>query len=215
MMCTCKGYYVPTASAGSVDGRLHDARLLRRRCIGGSFGIYFQTHRIHLTLLARLRREADHMDHGTPKRDRLARCGMLHPHPDRVVSDLPSRSPFFDPDDVVQMKYEMLRCAESEGCSVAEAARRFGLSRVSFYEARERYEADGLAGLLPRKKGPKRGHKLSDEVVTFVRELLGTGPPAPTWNELGRRVEETFGRKLHPRSIARRLGRGGEKGGAP
>jgi transposase len=140
---------------------------------------------------------------------------MLHPHAGRVVSELVSRSPFFDPEDVVQMKYEMLRCAEAEDCSVAEASRRFGLSRVSFYEARERYGADGLAGLLPRKKGPKEGHKLSDEVVAFVRGLLATGPPAPSWNELSRRVEETFGRKLHPRSIARRMRQDGGKGGAP
>jgi len=154
------------------------------------------------------------MDHGTPKRERLARDGMLHPHAGRVVSELISRSPFFDPEDVMQMKYEMLRCAEAEGCSVAEAARRFGLSRVSFYEARERYEADGLTGLLPRKRGPKQGHKLSDEVVAFVRELLGTGPPVPTWDELSRRIEEAFGRKVHPRSIARRMRRDDGKGGA-
>ena len=154
------------------------------------------------------------MNQGTPKGERLAKAGMLHPHAGRVVSELVSRSPFFDPEDVVQMKYEMLRCAEVEDCSVAEAARRFGLSRVSFYEARERYEADGLIGLLPQKRGPKQGHKLSDEVVVFVRELLGTGPPAPTWDELSRRIEEAFGRKIHPRSIARRMRRNDGKGGA-
>lgn len=154
------------------------------------------------------------MDHGMSKRERLAKEGTLHPHAAGVVSDLVSRSPFFDPEDVVQMKYEMLRCAEAEGCSVAEASRRFGLSRVSFYETRERYASAGLAGLLPRKKGPREGHKLSGEVVAFVREQLGTGPPAPSWNELARRVEATFGRKLHPRSIARRMREDGVKGGA-
>jgi transposase len=113
------------------------------------------------------------------------------------------------------MKYEMLRCADVEDSSATEAARRFGLSRVSFYQAKERYEASGLAGLLPRKKGPKGGHKLTDEVVGFVRERIEAGPSVPSWDQLSRSVEESFGIKVHPRSIERRMRRGRTEGGAP
>ena len=154
------------------------------------------------------------MDQGTPKRQRLARDGMLHPHADRVTSALVSQSPFFDPQDAVQMKYEMLRCADVEDCPVAEASRRFGLSRVSFYESKERYEAAGLAGLLPRKKGPKEGHKLTDAVVDFIRLRMGAGPTVPGWDELARLVEEAFGRRVHPRSIERRMRHDKTEGGA-
>lgn len=155
------------------------------------------------------------MQEMTMKRQRLAREGMLHPHADKVASELVSVSPFFDPEDIVQMKYEMLRCTDVENCSDAEAARRFGLSRVSFYQARERYEADGLIGLLPRRKGPRRGHKLTEEVVEFIREQRETRSPVPNWDEFSRLVEGRFGTKVHPRSIQRRLRDGGAKGGAP
>lgn len=145
------------------------------------------------------------MQKETLKRQRLASGSMLHPDVGKVASELVARSPFFDPEDIAQMKYEMLRCSEVEGCSVTEATRRFGLSRVSFYQARERYEADGLFGLLPHRKGPTGGHKLTGEVVEFIRERMATQSPGPNWDELSCLVEEHFGTKVHPRSIQRRL----------
>ena len=39
----------------------------------------------------------------------LASRGALHPHPGRVRDHLFQRSDFFDPRDLVQVRYEMLR----------------------------------------------------------------------------------------------------------
>lgn len=154
------------------------------------------------------------MQKETLKKERLASGSMLHPDVTKVASTLVAQNPFFDPADIAQMKYEMLRCAEVEGCPVTEATRRFGLSRVSFYQARERYEAEGLLGLLPRRKGPAGGHKLTGEVLQFIREHMATQSPVPTWNELSRLVEKQFGTKVHPRSIQRRLRNAAAKKGA-
>ena len=54
---------------------------------------------------------------------------------------------FFDPRDLVQVKYEMLRRVQSEGHSVTGAATAFGFSRPSFYQALSAFEEGGLAGL--------------------------------------------------------------------
>ena len=83
-----------------------------------------------------------------------------------------SGDPFFDARDLVQVKYEMLRRAREEGSTVSEAAAAFGFSRPSFYEAKAAYESGGLPGLLPKRPGPRRAHKLSEAVVARLAEAL-------------------------------------------
>ena len=38
----------------------------------------------------------------------------------------------------------------------------------------------GLAGLLPRPRGPKGGHKISAEVIAFVADLKAATPELTT-----------------------------------
>lgn len=59
----------------------------------------------------------------------------------------------FDPRDLVQVKYEMLRRVSAEGHSVVQSAKAFGLSRPSFYQAQAALQREGLAGLLAKKRG--------------------------------------------------------------
>ena len=67
------------------------------------------------------------------KREALARDGALNPHPEAVRDSLFVDSPFFDPADLVQVRYEMVRRHEVDGQSVSEAAASFGVSRPTFY----------------------------------------------------------------------------------
>src|SRR5882672_107414 len=62
----------------------------------------------------------------------------------------------------------MLRRVQSEGKSVTDAAANFGFSRPSFYQALSAFQQDGLAGLVPHKRGPKQAHKLTEEVLSFI-----------------------------------------------
>jgi transposase len=111
---------------------------------------------------------------------------------------------FYDPHDLVQVKYEMLRRVQSEGHSVTDAAAAFGFSRPSFYQALSSFEGDGLAGLVPHKRGPKQAHNLTDEVLSFLVEIRQNEPSVRT-PELVRRIQERFGTKVHSRSIERAL----------
>jgi transposase len=144
------------------------------------------------------------------KRDALFRRGALHPHPERVTDPLFQDEPFFDARDAVQVKYEMLRSVRADRRRVTEAAAQFGFSRPTFYEARAAFERAGMPGLLPAKKGPRGGHKLSDAVLSFVEEQLGSRPSA-TPAELTERIRERFGVKVHPRSVRRALVRRSKK----
>ena len=102
------------------------------------------------------------------KREALRRQGTLHPRPKDVTDALFRSHEFFDPRDLVQVRYEMLRRVRVEGLSVTKAAAAFGFSRPAFYQAQAAYQRHGLPGLVPRRPGPRHAHKLSDEVVDFV-----------------------------------------------
>ena len=141
-----------------------------------------------------------------PKADALRQRGCLHPHPEKVSDELFSSTEFFDPRDLLQVKYEMLRRVRVDGHTVSQAAAGFGLSRPSFYRAQVVYEEGGLPALLPRKPGPRRAHKLSEEVVEALRDTLAQEPDSDA-AALAAWVEKRFGISIHPRSIERALAR--------
>lgn len=141
-----------------------------------------------------------------PKIDALAQAGSLNPHPEKVTDPLFASSDFFDSRDIVQVKYEMVRRVREDGEPIGRSATAFGFSRPSFYLAQTALERDGLAGLLPKKRGPRHAHKLGTEVMAFLRQLLSE-EPALGASELAARVRERFEIPVHPRSIERALAR--------
>jgi len=136
----------------------------------------------------------------------LAEQGVLNPEPESVSDERFRNEGFFDPRDLVQVKYEMLRRVRAEGATVTEAAETFGFSRPTFYEARRALDEEGLPGLVPKRPGPKGAHKLTEEVMAFVDELR-EGDSGMDAQKLSRRIAERFGLSVHPRSIERALAR--------
>jgi transposase len=140
------------------------------------------------------------------KAEELARSRTLNPRPQAVVDEAFVSSEFFDARDLVQVKYEMVRRVEAEGASVSAAARAFGFSRQSYYTAAAALAEDGLAGLVPAKPGPRRAHKLTDEVLEHLAGLRDADPelrPA----DLVEVAAARFGVRAHPRSVERALAR--------
>lgn len=145
------------------------------------------------------------MDSDKERRQRLKEEGTLHPNPDKVDTDLTEKSPFFDANDLMQMKYEMLRSVSADQQSIADAAQMFGLSRVAYYHAQKQYQSHGLVGLLPSKRGPKHRHKFTPEVMSFIKEQLAAIDQRPDWKLLSKQIEDRFGINTHPRSVERAL----------
>ena len=143
------------------------------------------------------------------KKEQLRVRGVLHPRPQDVTDPLFRASAFFDPNDLVQVKYEMLRRVRVDCEPVSSAAANFGLSRPAFYQAREAFTASGLPGLLPHKRGPHGAHKLTDDIVADLVQARAENP-ALRISDLVVLVRERFGLQVHPRSIERRLARTGQ-----
>jgi transposase len=141
----------------------------------------------------------------TRRQQALSAQGATHPRPEAVTDPLFRDSAFFDPNDLVQVKYEMLRSVQQEERSVVEAAQSSGLSRPAFYVTQELFQREGLPGLLPRKRGPKRPHKLNDETLAALAQEIQEAGRMLKGEELAALLAQRFGVEAHPRSILRRL----------
>lgn len=136
------------------------------------------------------------------KTSALLEAGTLNPLPERVHDPKFRENDFFDPRDAVQVKYEMLRRVSLEGVSVTEAASEYGVSRPTFYQTKANFEEAGIAGLVPKKRGPHGPRKLQGEVLAFVRNRLVAGQPIRA-REMTGVIRKEFGVELHPRTIER------------
>jgi hypothetical protein len=140
------------------------------------------------------------------KRDVLRQHGTLNPHPNAVTDPLFETGDFFDHDDIVQVKYEMLRRVTVDKQSVTRSATAFGFSRPTYYQAEADFQRDGLFGLLPEKRGPRQGHKLTSEVLNFAMQLRASDPSLRPLH-LAAAIQERFAINAHPRSIERAMRR--------
>ncbi len=141
----------------------------------------------------------------------LRQSHTLDPHPDQVRDPLfTAGSAFFDPRDLVQVKYELLRRVRVDGETVSHATSVFALSRPTFYAAQAAWERAGLVGLFPESTGPRHAQKLTEDILALL------GPRAATMSstELAAWLREAHQLIVHPRSIERALKRVAKKGGA-
>src|SRR5690349_17560936 len=113
-----------------------------------------------------------------PKVEALRQARTLNPRPESVVDAEFHAAEFFDARDLLQVKYELVR----------------------------RVHADGLPGLVPAKPGPRRAHKLTDEVLDHAEALRAADPSLRT-ADLVPAIADRFGVRVHPRSIERALAR--------
>ena len=140
------------------------------------------------------------------KQAALAETRTLNPHPEAVGDEEFGSSEFFDARDLVQVKYEMVRRVRVDGAPVTAAAAAFGFSRPSYYEAAAAVDRPGLGGLVPAKPGPRRAHKLTDEVLAYAQQLRQQDPTVGS-ARLAEAVAATFAIRVHPRSVERALAR--------
>ena len=135
---------------------------------------------------------------------REARC--LNPHPEDVSDAAFVSQEFFDVRDAVQVKYEMVRRVRVDGDSVTATAAAFGYSRPAYYQAAAALEESGLDGLVPGKPGPRRAHKLTDQVCEFADQQLAADPTLRP-QDMVEPIRQRYGVRVHPRSIERALAR--------
>jgi transposase len=143
--------------------------------------------------------------HDDRKASALRSHGALNPHPDRVSDECFLNNDFFDARDRVQVRYEMIRRHRIDERPASEVASSFGVSRQTFYITDANFNREGLAGLLPRRRGPKSAHKCTDEILDFVEQWHATGDNAT--EKVADAVRKRFGVAINPRSIERAVQR--------
>ena len=137
------------------------------------------------------------------KTERLRQSGTLNPRPDTVTDALFQDSAFFDPRDLLQVRYEMVRCTE-RGVPLKEAAARFGTSVPTCVRANRAFREGGLQGLIPQRRGPRGAHKITPQILAFVEQFraehgrIGSRRLVPL-------IEARFGVHIHPRSLDKAL----------
>jgi len=141
-----------------------------------------------------------------PKADALSLEGTLNPAPEKVCDPKFRNGEFFDPRDIVQVKYEMLRRVVVEGAPVTEVTAEYGVSRPTFYQAKVRFDDAGIAGLVPEKRGPRGPRKLRGDVLAFVEGQLAPGEPIRA-RELAKSIRKEFDVHVHARTIERTVRR--------
>ena len=144
------------------------------------------------------------------KIEALRSSGALNRHPQKVRHPLFAEHDFFDPNDMVQLKYETVRAVEVDGRPIAQAALDYGLSRPTIYEAQENFRQEGIGGLLPQKRGPKKARKLTPEVRFYLEELVASEPDLKG-TVLVQRVRRRFGIVLHPRTVEKAVRKKGHQ----
>lgn len=111
---------------------------------------------------------------------------------------------FFDPQDLTQVKYEMLRRVRKDKMPITTATGSFGFSRPAFYKAQRDFTQEGLAGLIPRRRGPKGGHKLTAGMVAFAEQVRLREPSLGTSDVL-KQIQKKFAVQVHRRTLDRAL----------
>lgn len=138
------------------------------------------------------------------KLKKLAEKGSLNPRPEKVQDELFVSHEFFDPNDLMQVKYEMVRRVQVDHWRPTDAAKIFGFSRVAFYEIKNSIDEQGFSGIIPQKRGPKSAHKLTEEILRFIDDRLNENDQLKA-RGLAKLIKERFGLDIHFRTIEKAL----------
>jgi len=138
----------------------------------------------------------------TDKTKTLIESGSFNRNADSVRSPMFRSNPYFDPQDLVQVKYEMLRAVKTDELNVSDASQQFGFSRTAYYKIEKRFYDAGVDGLCAQKTGPKLPSKITPDIIEFVAQLKGDEPGIINDN-IVERIREEKGVSIHKRSLQR------------
>lgn len=138
------------------------------------------------------------------KREFLVGQGLLHGKPERVVHPLFRSIDFFDPHDLAQVRYEMLRTARVDEVTVTEACRLFGFSREYFYQLERDFMARGYVALIGAPQGRRPLIGVNQEIVNFLLQRK-MADPMLTGEELRKEILAAYKVDCSRRTVERVL----------
>jgi len=148
------------------------------------------------------------------KTDFLKKQGLLNPKPLRVNHPRFHQADFFDPLDLPQVRYEMLRAARVDKMSVTEACKQYGVSREYFYKLEHAFAERGYAALLGSTMGRPPLLALNQDIINFIiHEKMRTS--SLSGDQLRKKILQRFKVDCSRRTVERLIETLGlnEKGG--
>ncbi len=136
------------------------------------------------------------------KTEFLQKEGLINPKPERVIHSLFQSHDFFDPLDLPQVRYEMLRIARVQKVGVSEACKLFGFSREYFYRLERDFLSRGYVSLLGSFRGRRPLIGLNQEVVNFIIHRKMTEPNL-TGEDLRKELKATYQVECSRRTVER------------
>jgi len=142
------------------------------------------------------------------KQDILLENGTFNRNYAKVTEQRFVGDDFYDPRDLAQVKYEMLRCVRESNESVEEITVRFGFSRAGFYKIKNSFEKEGLCAFVSNKTGPRNAWKLTKEYQRFIDKYVSENPDV-TSEDIMLILKSERGLEVSKRTIERYLNRKG------
>jgi len=136
------------------------------------------------------------------KQEVLLENGTFNRNYEKVREQRFADDDFYDAQDLVQVKYEMLRTAREAGRTVGDVADTFGFSRAGFYKIKTSFEKEGVSAFVPGKTGPKNALKLTSEHKEFIDRYLAENPKASS-AELAAILKNERGLSISKRTVER------------
>ena len=138
----------------------------------------------------------------TNKTKALIENGSFNKNAESVNNLTFKSNPYFDPQDLVQVKYEMLRAVKTDGLNVSDASKQFGFSRTAYYKIERRFSNAGVDGLCTQKTGPKLPSKITSDIEEYVTQLK-EDDPGITNDDIVEKIWSEKGVSIHKRSLQR------------
>ena len=120
-----------------------------------------------------------------------------------IQGETPKRYFPLNLEDPLQRRYEFIREAALSKKPVAEICSKYNLSRDMYYYYRRKFDQGGLIALSDEKPGPRRPHKIDEEVESQIIALKFEEPELSIYQLANRLTAKGF--DISARSIARVL----------
>jgi len=136
------------------------------------------------------------------KKEILIKNGTYNKNHGKVTKERFREGGFYDPMDIVQVRYEMIKDADDGGTTIEQTTSEYGYSRASYYYIKDDFEKGGMVALVPEKTGPKAPRKLTNELQEYITTYIENNPSTSS-SRIALDIENDKGVKVSKRTIER------------
>ncbi len=118
-----------------------------------------------------------------------------------LQGDTPKRRFPINLNDKIQVRYEMLRQASLSKKPIKYICKKFNYSKDMYYYYKNKFEKDGVLGLITEKTGPKQPTKRTKDLEKRVLQLRFNHPEYNMYDIYDELIAEGF--EVSTRTVAR------------